>query len=229
MQKRATVAALVGFLCFGCTWETPAPAQKPPVKKDMAESLLAAVRQPEPGQFGKPEDVVRFLLTAVGAQDFDEATKAFPVRERFERVSLEHVVRRNRVYMPARTPLPGARFHNARLAFEDCVYTCFQLTMACLDVDADRMRPFEEDALDDGIAKLQKELDLSRLAGLKVTSVSRTALRMPVTSEVHKAMGVTGLAMLDAEWECNGQKLKWQFVAGRMGDNWRIVGSLGSP
>jgi hypothetical protein len=193
----------------------------------MAESLLAAVRQPEPGQFRKPEDVVRFLLTAVGSQDFDEATKAFPIREYFERVSLEHVVRRNRVYMAARTPLPGARFHNARLALEDCVNIYYRLTMACLVVDADQMRYFEEDALNEGIKTLRKELDLSRLADMKVTSVSRFPRPVHITSEVYEAMGVTELAIVDAAWECNGQKLKRQFGACKIGDNWRVNLDLG--
>ena len=236
MRRHLTIAVcLAVVLVHGCgnSFEQPRPkvSAEPKVMKDgdlpeSVRSFLSAVRRPKRGEFPKPESVVRFLYEQVRKRDFDEATKAFPVVERFERTTFADQARRIKACDPTSTPLPGAQYQRLLVA-ADGLQTYSRLSAGLLGIDPERVTYFEGDDLDGQVKKLEAKLQPSRLRGLVVKDV-KTKKRMSPSSgdrPYFKTLGVTQRAYVEALAACDAREMRWGFITVKMDGNWRIWSS----
>src|SRR5206468_5944642 len=195
--------------------ETSAPATRPTPR--IVEAILTSVRRPADGQFPTPEAVVRFFIAQVASQDVDEAIKAFPVVEAYERNDFRGFTRQFQVFDP-NGPLPDAPFRNISVALRSLAgFDYLSLKMLGVKVymrqPTNMMKPGEPE-------QLEAKLDRSRLKDLEVTSL-KTLATTPTKPDV--PLGYTQIARLQAGLKCGQVKADVEFTVVQLRTNWRVL------
>jgi len=198
------------------------------VNSELVPAMLAAIRRPEAGEFPTEKSVIEFFFEQVRTGDIDEATKAFPIVERFEKVTMADRVRHVWAFDPYHTPVPGARFHNLMLAMQG-LQSFHHARLTLLGIDPQEMSTVQEDKPDALIEELEARLDASKLKNVTVESV-RINEKFPraVTDEnrPYKAMGVTEECLVEIVVECGNRKVSFECFLLKIDDNWRIGGVM---
>ena len=220
------VCLLAGLVSCG---ETQQHASPPP--KTMNEAILAAIREPSPGQFDTPESVVRFLLEQVKAQDFDEAMKAFPIKQQIRHYTFELLLKDMRAIHPQTSPLPGADLHNTIRAVSGCQSDLLRLTYDCLEVDLKRVVGLgdrEGDEEQKAIRAIADAYSRSRIRDLKIIEVKPFKENPYAVDRLYyKAMGVKSGMIVSAKLSLGEQEFTMLIGTIELPDNWQISTLLG--
>ncbi len=210
--------SLLFAVCGGC---------RTPQKKPMVSAILETIRRPRPGEFSKPEDVVSHFLQCVKDRDFEESLKAFPIRQHYEKSTLEAWVEATGVFSVHSCPIPKADFHNLGLAMQYA--TLYErIRYELLGFDIARLMTVGTDSEGDAtsLEDIKEKLDESRLQNLTVGEIRVTdRFRGQELSGLHKTLGVEELCLVDASVKMPEQEASTAaFMVGKTGPNWQILG-----
>jgi hypothetical protein len=194
------------------------------VPRSLPEAMLAAVQTPRSGQFAQPEAVVQFFLEQVKHQDIDQATRAFPIRERYQRNSFALWTRRLQAIDVRGSPLPGAPYHNAIVAL-DPLFLFEHVSLRLMDMDASRIRtdiPSPPSAND--LERLASEYDPARLATMRIEStVLDRFVPLDASDEYYKAMHISKRAIVKSAVARDDKHYRCTFIVEQIDDQWRIA------
>jgi hypothetical protein len=222
-RKMISSMTLVLSLFVSCIGFCAAPQED----KGVVNAILEAIRQPRPGEFSKPEDVVLHFLQCVRDREFDEALKAFPIRQRYEKITFEAWIEATSVFSVSTSPIPKAGFHNLGLAMQ---YANLYQRMSCELLGFDMARMMTAGTNNEGDApsldEIKERLDESKLRNLTVGEIRVTdRLRGEKLSGLHKTLGVEELCLVDASVKMPGQETTTAgLMVGKIRANWQVLG-----
>lgn len=232
-MRRFLMMTSAALVLTGCGREAEAPDPRAEAL-GLADSILTALPEAEPGEFPTPGAAVTFLLEQVRADDFEEAIRVFPVRRRFETLTMEVYARRTGVYDYRRAPRPGEDLRNALLALHTYGQVFDSLRDGYLQALHPDTRAFDtlvlvpkddETAFATTMEELRAAFDPSQLEGME-WEVTRVSTQPPL-DVAEEAMGVEEKAALEVffvGWEEEGTVV---VECGRIGENWAVLKRAG--
>lgn len=207
---------LSGLLLPGCEEEKPLPDELP-------DAVLESLREPKTGEFASPESAVRFLFDQVKKRDVTEATRVFPIRERFEKLDFDASARYQTTFELRHWPVPKARWQNLRLAL-DYLWIFDELSLACLGLNPDDRIPLNQSELPTEVEALRQRLDYARLRELQIDEVT-VDFDEPVREDQVKEMllGAERTSRVQTSVHCGDVQVTFTFDLLQIAGNWRVV------
>jgi len=198
------------------------PTTKP--APQLVGAILDAIRHPSAGQFSSAESVVKFLLEQVQRQDLDEATKAFPIVETYERYDLINSARYLRILDPNGSPIPQASFRNLSLAMRPLAYFD-QISLALLGFDMSHVTVLKDGGSVAELKEIVSKADRSRLAKIEIGSITAgKAFPIQPTDTRANAIHITARTEVTGLVKgAEGKHLRLTFLVEQIDENWRIV------
>jgi len=198
------------------------PTTKP--TPQIVSAMLGAIRKPAANQFPTPESVLKFLLEQVQKQDLDEATKAFPIVEHFERNDLATFSRYLQVIEPTTSPMPQSPFRNLSNAMRPLA-SFDQISLTLLGADLSRVTVLKEQGSDAELKPLIDRLDRSRLANLEIQSITSERIFPTKPDDPYtKKLGVSARTQTTATLKTpDGKRAQVSCMVEKLDDNWRIT------
>jgi len=223
LMLTAMLAAMGLCGCGGGSEPAPVAAKPADGLPQAVKGFLAGLRRPKPGEFATPVSPVRHLIEQVRRRDFDEATKAFPVQERFERVSFIDAAQTLSVYSATATPLPGAPYQ--RLLWASGGLESYDLlTMALLGVAPTLAHSMEGKDLAAQARAAAEKLDPGRLKDLAVVEADRPrAVPVQPHDAGRRALGVEAMSSGQLLIRSGENRVECLYLTARIDGNWRIL------
>jgi hypothetical protein len=219
---RIVLIALIAFsvapAAFAADQSTTQPAPQ------LVTAILGAIRKPAPNQFPTPESVVKFLLEQVQKQDLDEATKAFPIVEHFERNDLATMSAYLQIIDPMSSPMPQSPFRNLSNAMRPLA-AIDQISLAMLGADMTKVTILKEHGSDADLKPIIEKLDRSRLSKIEIGRItSEHMLQSKEDDPYTKKLNITARTQTTANLKTpDGKKAQVQCLVEKIDGNWRIT------
>ncbi|HXD50950.1 MAG TPA: hypothetical protein VN689_03590 [Burkholderiales bacterium] len=223
-MRRAFVA--VGVLAWLAAPPISRGADQPAANPapQLVAALLQAIRQPAADQFPSPESVVKFLLEQIQRQDLDEAAKAFPIVETYQRLDLASSARYLLIIEPNSTPFPQSPFRNLGRAMQPLGYFD-SISLGLLGVDLTRVTTLKDRGSDAELKPIIDKCDRSRLANLQLGAIT-AKLPQPVKPDDARgtALHISARTQVEASLTApDGKPAQLMCVVEKIDTNWRIV------
>jgi hypothetical protein len=188
---------------------------------DPISAFISSVPRASSGQFPTPQSAVKFLVQQVRTQNSTEAMRVLPIVERYQHATFP-------LYMKYLLTLdlngffpkqPVSKFDYAAMRPLFGSYTRFILLLLYPQLVTGGAVAVQSDAQIKGI---EQKLDLKRLAGLKIASMSAPILGpKPGRGD---GSGVKAQGVEDAVLAGVGPARKFEFLMQKIGSNWFVAG-----
>jgi hypothetical protein len=187
----------------------------------LADAILGSVRSAKPGQFPTADAAVSFLLEQVKQQDIDEAARAFPIMEFYERQTFEGYLRHYRIVDPG-GPFPDQHLLNVFRALRP-LHDYIRTSVALLGQPYDQHAVIYPPVTDEKVAEMVEKYDFGKLRRLNVAGVKvEKVVPMPPEGPAAKLLGITHRAELVADVAVDDEGYRLKFSAIKLADNWYV-------
>jgi hypothetical protein len=145
---------------------------------------------------------------------------AFPIVERYERVTLEHHIKYVGTFAPRTYPLDDDLPGRLNFALMSYLSDYRLLGLKLLSDQSDGAIT----VTDENLQAVLREFDGSRLKALEVVAIKNThPERPPAINVIDQAMGITEKTMREVTVKLEDHQLVVHATVGRLADNWRVL------